>query len=424
MRVIQKVSNGGPILKDLYEQNQRVRSWRIDSVNGSDSAPGDAANPLRTWRELRDRLGPSPILARAGATTVTVAAGSDLSAEDIGFEGVPVQAQDFIVQGEPTVLATGTLTAAQTPPNTLNPGNLDAQVTDGALVEWGALLYNFIRLTSGAGAGASAFLGSQDPAGAGNDVARTSGFTNLVTRSQVVPVGTETYEVVSFPRIGPLTLSNVDTAFNDQLIFDSLYIGSVSGDFRIQHTLGSGRVFLRGCRIDAFDIIGGSVPEILGCGIVAPFSTVTLRQLESLLIRGCYVGGATPGANTDFIMSACSNSAFSFNPASSSVTQVQGTLSIFGGQVNVDGLGIYGGTQGLQVNDGVAASSTRPVYGDDHAGFGIKCLPGSGYRFQSGSVPTIAGTTGESQIGLAAPVAYAAWPAGVVQGGAFASVNI
>lgn len=159
-------------------------SWYVDSVNGNDQNAGTVTAPLKTLAELQKRWEAKKTL---GATTITLSGATT--------EALTLQATlggTLTVSGTPTIIYAGTVGAyqAQAVPN-------DARLTDagiGAAGGWSANVQRRLRLTSGAGAGAIAWVLKD----LGSNVARVSQFV-LMTGAAANPAPGDSYVIETLP---------------------------------------------------------------------------------------------------------------------------------------------------------------------------------------------------------------------------------
>lgn len=194
--------------------------WHINAVTGNDENSGATTlTAIKTWAELRRRLGQGPI-----THTTLVFIDADLPADDpmiIDFE-LDVSFPDFLgIIGQQTLLHAGTFTAVAS----YNPaGNTAGSVTDAALpVSWTAsgLLGKLILLTDRA---------VTDPA-----VGFPSGFV-------AKDLGAKTMRFSPFGDGGAIPITQLDPILNEA--YSVVELTKVHGFIRSQTTGGSGLLLL------------------------------------------------------------------------------------------------------------------------------------------------------------------------------------
>lgn len=171
-------------------------TWHINSATGSDENRGDSAGAaLATHAELMRRLG------RLIDTIHIVNIDSNLT-EDILINHTHDRSGAFAVggiiyRGSRTTARSGTITAA-TPydPST----DQDGQIEDTGIVNWSADVDRMIVLTSGANAGAFAWIASDLTSG-GNATARHSPFMTGAFGSVIDPAVGDDYDIVTLTQI-------------------------------------------------------------------------------------------------------------------------------------------------------------------------------------------------------------------------------
>lgn len=103
------------LLSDTAVQNTSVAQpfWKIDPISGSDSNPGTNILPLKTFQEWQRRVGHGSILIPDGQLLIEIS--SDLNEGDyISFYGNIIGTGcSVMIQGDATVIESGTLSATQ-----------------------------------------------------------------------------------------------------------------------------------------------------------------------------------------------------------------------------------------------------------------------------------------------------------------------
>lgn len=113
-------------LEAAYATWRAQAEWHVSKLTGDDSATGaDAAHKIKTWAELRRRMGPSGI---QGASTIYVYDDIDDITIDWACSG------SIVVIAVTSLVRAGTLTAAPQ----ARAGNLPNEITDATVADWTA----------------------------------------------------------------------------------------------------------------------------------------------------------------------------------------------------------------------------------------------------------------------------------------------
>jgi hypothetical protein len=250
---------------------QSQTDWYVDAVAGNDANPGTLALPLKTLAALESRLGggvPGGWLGVPSGATITVhLLSADYSTQPTwqlrlgAREGGRV-----VIRGTQTILHSGRLSAAT---NRSNAANTPYQITDSAGIDWTPYVGLFVKLTSGANAGAMAMIAKA----LGGGAARTGefivpAFDNPTPTTGLVLAGNETYEVIqpsTLPQInfdvdGPCYFSNATGGqFASLYVTDCATLAPADGSRGYDNTIsGNGVVWVQ------TSILGGLTYTVLG----------------------------------------------------------------------------------------------------------------------------------------------------------------
>ncbi len=265
-------------------------AWVVDSVNGNDANYGDAARPLRTLGQLQQRWeskrasGPATIKLLGSFPTELLVLQATLTST-------------LAIDADATVQYSGTVDTFQA----LAAPATDAQLSDLGIGSWAPHVGRRVRLTSGANAGAVAWVQKD----LGGNFARISQFINLTTGLGVAAAAGNTFVIETLPTAignyhifmqGPGSVSLSDVGIEP--IAGTQSYASVGGG-------GSALLSMLACETrgaNSWSIGGGSYVQLRGCankaqvflgknGIQtifghAAFATVNIQQLGSVRWSG------------------------------------------------------------------------------------------------------------------------------------------
>jgi hypothetical protein len=166
--------------------------WFINAVSGSDEASGaDVSNPIKTWAELRRRIGRNNIQVACGIVLQTDLPAGDPMIVDFGCDA---QLEIF---GGGTLVRTSTITTfTARNPSTNAPATLDDGVFDWTTPGYTGPGYNLI-IQSGPAAGSVAWIALDQ----GGGTARVSTFVD-VAGSEKTPLNGNAYSVFRLTQVG------------------------------------------------------------------------------------------------------------------------------------------------------------------------------------------------------------------------------
>ena len=183
--------------------------WAIDPVNGNDANPGTVGQPLKTAGAYFARMGGSD---RPLTGLVTIELLNDLPSSDpliLSSAYLTPTAQVKVIDGNPNVLASGTLTGQVAFNSAAPPSGQLQVVTDASRVSWSSFVGKVFKITSGAAAGATATI-IEDIGGGSAHVSVIGRTTpsNPSTYTAVAIQGNETYQVLERRSVGALIVDD------------------------------------------------------------------------------------------------------------------------------------------------------------------------------------------------------------------------
>ena len=375
--------------------------WYVDSVNGDDENPGTAAAPLQTLGELFRRWSGKNLLSSIAAATITLL--GTFPSEVLALSGVEVQRGQSLVLRPATLteVASGTITTY-----TARNAAADTSATILADISFAGLAQARIRLTSGASAGATAWIGAD----LGGNTCRVGAFQ--LNGGAVTPANGVTFVVETYPTaVGGVTIQYVGAGHVRVEDFEVRQISTGQPQYLIGGGLGSSTtLFEAGAQVYRCKFTVGSRwyygTTLTGCCSTAPmiaasgqyimqghtwFSAMTLRDNASLTLQGPYV---------------------TFDSVNVSIPVMQVlTGSVLGYAADIEFFGCVSTVAGLALAEFASAyssSSARSVYGSGNT-FPTAALVRSGTGFVYTTKPTIVGTVQDALVGGTAR-AWAAIP--------------
>lgn len=354
-------------------------AWYVDPTNGDDGADGSQATPIKTIRELANRLGG----VLAASTTVNLVG---TNTESLAQLALRIEADTTVgsnpvltVQGSRTTTRTGTIASAAVPV----PGsNLASQVVDSGVADWTADVGSLLVVTSGAVAGSCAWILKD----LGSNTARVSRWFNPTTLANTAaPSAADTYAVVTLTTAAnrlPVVLGHSgsnnalvlrDLNFSAALVADRVLSGAVqfqSCKFNV------GGLFFAGNRVVTFGCLFNLSSNTMlnreaGTGITATacasLTSTNITTVLGLGATGIYTDHVWQGGALivqDAAMASLTSCAF-FDS-----TNAAGALNVFQAGYCTLVTSLFGSGNTL----GVACSRAGRI-----------CLPGI--------TPTLAGTT-------------------------------
>jgi len=250
-------------------------TWFVDPVAGDDANDGATAlTALATLEEYTARIGSGTVRV---ASTITIANPLVAIGGTITFRG-DYRAQ-LTIQGEQTVVRSGTITALQV---WLAAADQDGLLTDAGVATWVPDEDRAIVMTSGAASGALAWV-AEDVTG-GGDQCRYSPMWDDAGDATVNPAVLDTYDVV--------TMTTAEALFvmrhSGSIRFLNLHILDVAGSGGVR--MLSGQTVLTNTRLETAgnDTVSGGTEagsEARGCNIEAPGWTIESPYLFD--VSGC-----------------------------------------------------------------------------------------------------------------------------------------
>lgn len=222
-------------------------SWGVDPVLGDDENVGTPASPLATFDELNRRLSTA---ALRQDTTVTIPAGAAISDVVLNLDFGTFL---FSIIGTPTVVATDVV---NTYTDRVHATPIASQLTSVGIADFTPYAGMRVRITSGASAGAIAWITRSNPGGVGVATARTSRFATKATLisspAAAVPLAGSSFVIESLPTIAKLTLrertSGVFNVPGVQSLLSSIQFGAGSASNLV--TVVDFSVIVDGCKVN------------------------------------------------------------------------------------------------------------------------------------------------------------------------------
>lgn len=371
-------------------------AWYIDPAAVDDEGDGSVGDPLQTHAELGRR---AICQGREVKQTTVVTIVSTLPADDPVEIDVklPVPGTYLHYYGTPFQLRTGTLTAA----TSLISGTALPTVTDAIGGSFAAQIGKRIRLTSGAPAGARAWLVRDE----GGDTASTSAFFQQDTTSSpiesfptLVNPAAEAFVIEELPFIvlARVKASQAPTlSSRTPVIFEDLGIGGSTDVVNLCTHMDSS-LFV-GC-----DVFAQSFDDAIGTYSGCRFAGAS-RWFNSLIL---HAAGAVMGSGYSAI-----DSAVNLTLETTAVgTSLISALSAASRWVVSDASGFdaAGGADGVALGPGEHCEVTGLLWGTGNAGYGIRASGGILW-YGAATRPTITGALGDTRIGGIDKI-YAALP--------------
>lgn len=405
---------------------RKQSAWTINATTGNDENAGGGGAPLKTIAELERRWGTvtGQRLNQGGgvASPIVVTIASDLPNEDaIHCPLTTVDTHVQFVGGIASTSRSGTITAV----TALNRAtNVPWSIEDTGIANWTADVGKRVRITSGANAGAVAYVAKD----IGGNAARVSQFWTSASAFPIIPTqktpavadpySIEQLFIVSIGTlIGDSYGRNVVTNTNTNVYFYDLEIRESNTNTRTiidtssVITLG----FIR-CIFQAVVDVYKHQGFIIGCkfskGMNArPGSqSVIYSSLFGVPASGTPqgfigFGGSSSLLDGDTLFQACSLKARSaFNGAIGLV----GVFDVVSNFANLGGHGVTVGhssssagfTGGCTLLSATIGLGAHQLYGAANAGAGLFVAPGCSFSYVS-TVPVIAGALGDFKLGAA-----------------------
>jgi hypothetical protein len=266
-------------------------TWYIDAVGGNDENSGaGAANSLKTFAEWKRRVG------RRLEIPQTINLENDI-AEDMLFDQDGVIGVYIVIQGQRTVLYSGSVTASQA----YNPAtSTDGQITDGAIpVSWTAsgLVDKLIVKKTGTGAGSCGWVAKD----MGAQTARYSPLLDANTYTVYDFANGDTFDVVSLTKVTgnfvstgsanvmPVDLEITGTGYDECMCRDGGWYFPTYCNITSPYVLsvGGGYADYQGCRIKP-----GNQRIVSGWGGTQYFDACLLKGIVDIKYDG-YAGVLT-----------------------------------------------------------------------------------------------------------------------------------
>lgn len=386
--------------------------WYINADTGSDSNDGKTSGTaLASWAELARRWGPDPILPQ----TTDIFIETDL-AEDIFVQGtVYLEGQSFlrIFGSVAETLYSGSITAKT---DLDAASNQPSEITDAAVGDWDtagpggtSLIGHRIRLTSGASAGAVAWLAKRLAA----TTARTSPFGTQNTAivppqffSFLVDPGVgDSYSVERLTTVQGVRLpvSRIeDNALQTTPSAALLEDVDVLPDNRSSFISGGDKTVMAvRCRIGAFNIVGGT-PLFSLCSMSA-------SRMDQLPLCRVLTTLWTDSNAINVNVGARSHVQFERNTLFQAV-RVQATAGSHIG-TGTEGFAVFDAPgDALSVFETAQVSAQGLIWGDGNTGAGIDVEGTGQVAYASASKPILTGSVGDTVVGDDGVQPYASIP--------------
>lgn len=366
-------------------------TWYVDPAAADDEGDGSVGDPLQTHAELgRRALNQGREIEQS--VTVNIVASlpeSDPVEIDVTFpEGALPQPPFIRYLGAPTTVRSGTFDAV-TP---LVSGTALPTVTDGVGGSFAAQIRQRVRLTSGAEAGARAWLMRDD----GGSTATTSawfqpnaGGIGFVPPVLVDPT-TDDYVVETLPAVRISRVKMGQGVYGGvfvPLVFEDLFVGSTNTDAPPRVTNLDNTFFL-------------------ACELSAVF-----HDKARLVGTGCLLQRRVTFVNSDVDLYACAVTGSGWSAVNSRCSLLDEATAVgvplitglftadsayFVGDVSAHDAG--GGQSGIELPATNQLVASGLVWGTGNAGYGINCRGGQ-FFYAPGTLPTVTGALGDTRIG-------------------------
>ncbi len=366
-------SNGGQWLRELDVRDLSwsfEAAWEIDPTSGDDEATGRPDAPLKTWAEFTRRV-------RDLTISVTVTILGDIAEATVGEFNGKTTGLTLTIQGDPDVLASGTVLVAANP---VAATNSEGTLTSAAIASWAAYVGRIVECTSGDAATCQTIILAN--AGGTAQVpfwGRASGFDNPL------PATGTAIRVLDLPTAAMLNVTANNLAVHIRYL--EIYSSWVSAPTNL--------VLYEACEIDNFRSVAGSFTNLIGCSLRT--GGFGLYQTGSI---ATFTGGAS---FQDIALSNTCDIAFQGTIIYAAALTMSET-SEFSARPTV----LLAGTYGLGVFNAPAAAVTvanastlkagGPLYGDGNTTFGLAVNDASLVLVSEGLTPTITGTTAALRI--------------------------
>ena len=371
---------------------QSITSWAIDEVNGNDENNGDLNNPIKTWPEFTRRI--SEIKSH---TTVSIL--NNMSYSITGSFEMRT-GKTLIIQGVPTVIATGSttiftsiaaatnsrgqITCAEIPSFTNYVGKL-ARVIDPAIVS--PTVNEFI-------------VPILKTSGLDGYIALTSAWARA-SLSNTTPTSGKTLQILTLPTVPAIQLYTTGSIQIRYLDIVSTNINEMTSINRLQNLgtvpYGSSENIQRGvffgCIFRGY-FCAPATQILIGCLIIrSSFIPITLG---SILI---FIGGGCIGSIFHNSCGTLTFQGFVIQTGNLSL----GSVGFAGntGRCSVElssttlGLGIFDSPDFGVALQGPVTLAGRALWGSGNTTYGFIISAGAIAQFDAGIIPTITGTSGD-----------------------------
>lgn len=384
--------------------------WYVNSTTGDDTNVGTENAPIKTLKELRDRLYEGELLQDTNIYLF-----GDFSDEVLDINTSLTDLHTLRIFGmTPNILHEGTFTGQG-----LGGAQGQWQELEDNQIDWTPFSGHRIRLTSGSDAGAIAWLGKVDFDGGGNGTIRSTRFGTLPVGSSATSFktinGNENYVVEELTKVGGFRLKIIrgteGSVASQQIvqIHDVHFEGVVQTFITANPSIGP-YVFI-GCRIIPVGFAPGSCFYIM-CRAGSPTSvlqngTSGNRSIYATCLITCIALTVFDNGSHVSIeqRSLIERLGASFN----------GLTALWGGLLFVAGpIAIFDQTLGslgainCRFGAGVTLFSANQIHGDDINGVGINVEGGSIVSYDT--KPTITGTAGAVKLGATVLADYSTIP--------------
>lgn len=367
-------------------------TWFVDSNTGNDANDGATAlTPLLTLRELARRLDYHTIVSATDVTLTGTFPTEVLTHNITDYAGITYHAA-------PTLSANGVVTAF----TALAAPATDAKLTDTTTpIVWAARVGQRVRLTSGANAGAIAWVLKD----LGANQARVSQFTNPTTGAAVSPAVNDAFAVETLDTVvGGLQCFSLGTGVTK---FQSLAVAQIAATGALLHAAGGSpsSIALEGCKLQTNSFIQSFSASAYTVRACCNSSGMFIGKSGTVNVVGhAALGSITVQQSGDV----------RFNTSSTCFQAVGLTLSL-GGYADISAVcGIFdrtgAGASCMSVDTASSLDFSATVFGinNTNTGPGLQVRSGGKAVWSTaGAAPTVTATGGDVIIGGTAAVTYA-----------------
>lgn len=364
--VIAAVGGGNWLRQELRDPTWSSQAaWEIDPASGDDENTGEPGAPLQTWAEFVRR-----VTTLGVSMTVTIL--DNIAENLVGEFGAVTNGLTLTVQGNPTVLATGTIAVVANP----NPAtNAEGTLTSASVADWTPYVGRIVECTSGAAATCQTVV-MANVAG----VAQIPFWARRTTFSNPLPVAGDTIRVLQ------LTTAPSAQFVTDNLALIVRYL-DLTGTSWLNAIGGGSTPVFEACEVATVLVLTGLPITLFGCSRKAGGSFV--GPVRTTFIGGGWFAALSPQNSGQFV---CQGT-ISYAAVTIGGTGTQDNGNGPSLEINTGGLGIFNvaGTA-LAVRHGGRIGATGAIYGDGNT-VGCQVEDGGIMQLTEALTPTITGVT-------------------------------